>query len=193
MEGVIESVKRDITPRKSFCFVRKAQYRSLDDTGRIAIPDTVNGSECVKGIVVKCGVTSDFNLKEGDAVLYSWYDSYKTVTWDEEKLLCIPSRKILCVLFDDKVEGCSPLGSYVLAVWEEKKAEERGIILPEASRSAHYTAVVKAIGPDVKEVAVGDRIFFEQFGNIEKFVDGGVRFAIMQEKVIAAVIPAREE
>lgn len=189
-------------PYKNLVYVCSVGLDGVDETGRIALTESAQEANAQKGIVMAVGPKTDTNLKEGDQVIYCWYNSFRRIRaqeyFDTEKdLLCIPSRHILAVLFGDNVEDARPLNDYVLAVWEEARPEEKGIIIPESATARHYTAIVRAVGPEVREISPGDRVFFDQFGKINKFTDSrkgeSIRFAVMRESAIIAKVPLREE
>lgn len=82
----------------------------------------------------------------------------------------------------------------VLIEWEEaQKLWKGGIIRPDNYREAHYTGTVISVGPDVWDVEVGDRIFFDQFGRPERFDFEGRRFALLAETAILAKVDKRVE
>jgi chaperonin GroES len=57
-----------------------------------------------------------------------------------------------------------PLADYVVAVAEEAEAKTAsGFYLPENAKEKPKTVKVIAIGPDVKQVKVGDRIVYKGY------------------------------
>lgn len=90
-----------------------------------------------------------------------------------------------------------PMGNLVFLEWEEAPSvwDKSGLIRPDSYRAMHYTGTVISIGPDVWELEVGDRVFFDQFPNdhsIEnKFQEGDKRYAFIPETWIHAKIEDR--
>lgn len=81
----------------------------------------------------------------------------------------------------------TPLADRVVAVREEaKKQTASGIYLPD--NAAEKTAVydVKAVGKDVKNVKVGDRILYNGYASEIK-VDGVDYIIVKEEEVLATV------
>lgn len=85
----------------------------------------------------------------------------------------------------------------VLIEWEEAqgyvKCGKISLVRPDTYRETHYTGTVVNVGPDVKDVEVGDRIFFDQFGRPERFDFDGRRFALLAESAILAKVEERTE
>ena len=50
------------------------------------------------------------------------------------------------------------LGSFLVVMPGEKASERKGILLPESAQEQSNRAEVVAVGPDVKNIAVGDTI-----------------------------------
>ena len=66
-----------------------------------------------------------------------------------------------------------PLGKRVLV--QRTEVEEKtasGIILVDSAKEKPNTAVVKAVGPEVKDLKAGDTIVFEQFRGTEFTLEG---------------------
>jgi chaperonin GroES len=73
---------------------------------------------------------------------------------------------------------------------ERKSAEEKtlgGIILPDTAKEKPVEGTVLAIGKDVKDLAVGDKILFAKFGGTEVKLDGKI-YLIMKEIDVLGVI-----
>lgn len=82
-----------------------------------------------------------------------------------------------------------PLKNFVLiAEVKMETKSEAGIILEKAASAANSNAgKVLAVGPDVKEVAVGDTVYLEWAKGAPVKVDGAQRVMI-KEEFIAAVL-----
>jgi len=102
------------------------------------------------------------------------------------------------------------LGDRVLVEWEEKNENLLGgkLIVPDTKRAAHYTGVVLRVGENMaldeeteapvwnsctEDINVGDRVFFEQFSNFDKYQshDGKKRYAILNLDAVMSIIPPR--
>ena len=73
---------------------------------------------------------------------------------------------------------------------ERKNAEEKtsgGIILPDTAKEKPVEGVVLAIGKDVKDLSVGDKILFTKFGGTEVKLEDKV-YLIMKEVDVLGVI-----
>ena len=86
-----------------------------------------------------------------------------------------------------------PLADRVVAVKEapqEKTAAATktasGILLGEAKETPN-TATVSAIGPDVKNVKVGDRIIYKEYSTTNIKIDGVEHLIIKEEDVLATL------
>lgn len=81
-----------------------------------------------------------------------------------------------------------PLADRLLAVREEAQSKTAsGIYLPETSKEKSVIANVIAIGPDVKCVAVGQRIVYKEYATTELKVDGTDYLIVKEEDVLATV------
>lgn len=81
-----------------------------------------------------------------------------------------------------------PLADRLLAVREEAQSKTAsGIYLPETSKEKSVIAKVIAIGPDVKRVAVGERIVYKEYATTELKVDGTDYLIVKEEDVLATV------
>lgn len=81
-----------------------------------------------------------------------------------------------------------PLADRVVAVREEARTKTAsGIYLPETSKEKPVTAVVEAIGPDVKHIKKGDKIVYKEYAVTELKVDGTEYLIIREEDVLATI------
>ena len=173
-------------------------FKTVAD-GKIIIPQTSEEISC-KGRVMNIGLRDgkDSPIKITDWVLFQKSAAFKHTTVDDKKYTTMLQRKILAILFGDDAKDVNPVFDNVFIEWEEKVKYYPGttIEIPEQHREAHYTGIVKAIGGDVKELAVGDRVFFDQFCGVNRnqFQEDGKRYAFIKEDgVICSNIPMREE
>ncbi len=81
-----------------------------------------------------------------------------------------------------------PLGDYVVAQAEEAQTKTAaGLYLPEKSAEKPKTAKVLAVGTDVKQVKVGDRILYKSYSPTEVKVGGDEYILVKEEDVLATV------
>ena len=81
-----------------------------------------------------------------------------------------------------------PLADRVVAVREEAKTKTAsGIYLPDAAKEKPVTAVVEAVGPDVKGIKKGDRIIHESYKATELKIDGTEYLIVKEEDILGTV------
>lgn len=81
-----------------------------------------------------------------------------------------------------------PLGDYVVATAEEAQTKTTsGILLPENAAEKPKTAKVVAVGPNAKQVKVGDSIVYKNYSNTDVKV-GSVEFILVKEEDILATV-----
>ena len=81
-----------------------------------------------------------------------------------------------------------PLGDYVVATTEPAQTKTAsGIYLPEQAAEKPKTAEVVAVGPDAKQVKVGDRIIYKTYSTTEVTIDKTEYILVKQEDVHATV------
>lgn len=81
-----------------------------------------------------------------------------------------------------------PLADRVVAVREEAKTQTAsGIYLPDNSKEKPVLAEVKATGPDVKGIKVGDKIVYKEYSTTELKIDGTEYLIVKEEDVLATV------
>lgn len=81
-----------------------------------------------------------------------------------------------------------PLGDRVVCVRE--KAQEKtasGLYLPESSKEKPVVAVVEAVGPEVKQVKVGDKIVYKEYSTTDLKINGVEYLIVREEDVLATV------
>ena len=82
----------------------------------------------------------------------------------------------------------SPLADRVVAVREQAKTQTAsGIYLPDNAKEKPVLAEVKAIGPDVTGLKVGDKIVYKEYSTTELKVDGVEYLIVKEEDVLATV------
>jgi chaperonin GroES len=81
-----------------------------------------------------------------------------------------------------------PLGDYVVAVGEEAATKTAsGLYLPDQAQEKPKTAKVVAVGPDAKQVKVGDRIVYKSYSNTDVKVGADDYILVKEEDVLATV------
>ena len=81
-----------------------------------------------------------------------------------------------------------PLKDNVVAQLEEAESKTAsGLYLPQNAQEKPKTAKVVAVGKDVKEVKVGDRILYEGYSQTEVKVGSQEFIVVKEDKVIATV------
>lgn len=79
-----------------------------------------------------------------------------------------------------------PLADRVVAVREVAPTKTAsGIYLPDVSKEKPVLATVKAIGPEVKEINVGDKIVYKEYSTTELKIDGVEYLIVKEEDVLA--------
>jgi chaperonin GroES len=81
-----------------------------------------------------------------------------------------------------------PLADYVVA--EQEKAEAKtasGFYLPDAAKEKPKTSKVVAVGKDVKNVKIGDRIIYKSYSSTDVKHDGTEYMLIKEEDILATV------
>ncbi|QKF81143.1 co-chaperone GroES [Halarcobacter ebronensis] len=81
-----------------------------------------------------------------------------------------------------------PLGKRVLVKRTEvEQKTASGIILVDSAKEKPNTAVVKAVGSEVKELKEGDTIVFEQYRGTEFTLDGEDYLVLDIENIIGVM------
>jgi chaperonin GroES len=82
----------------------------------------------------------------------------------------------------------NPLGDYIVAEPEEAPTKTAsGLYLPEKSAEKPKVATVLAVGPDAKQVKVGDRILYKSYSPTEVKVDNKEYLLVKEEDVLATL------
>ncbi len=81
-----------------------------------------------------------------------------------------------------------PLGDYVVTIAEEAQTKtSSGLYLPDNAAEKPKTAKVVAVGKDVKQVKVGDRVVYKSYSTTEVKVDSKEYILVKEEDVLAVV------
>lgn len=81
-----------------------------------------------------------------------------------------------------------PLADRVVAVREVAPTKTAsGIYLPEAAKEKPVLAEVKAVGPDVKGIKLGDKIVYKEYSTTELTIDGTEYLIVKEDDVLATV------
>ncbi len=81
-----------------------------------------------------------------------------------------------------------PLGDRVVAIRE--KAQEKtasGLYLPNQAKEKPVIAEVVAVGPDAKEITIGDKIIYKEYSTTELTIDGQEYLIVKAEDVLGVV------
>lgn len=86
------------------------------------------------------------------------------------------------------VSPIRPLADRIVATREEAKTQTAsGIYLPETAKEQSAVATVVAVGSDVKQVAVGDRIVYKEYATTEVKVETTTYLIVKEDDVLATV------
>ena len=81
-----------------------------------------------------------------------------------------------------------PLADRVVAVREAPKTKTAsGLYLPDNAKEKPVVAEVKAVGPDVKSLKIGDKIIYKEYSTTELTIDGTEYLIVKEEDVLATV------
>lgn len=81
-----------------------------------------------------------------------------------------------------------PLGDYVVAQGEEAETKTAsGIYLPENAQEKPKTAKVVAVGPNAKQLKVGDRIVYKSYSTTDVKIGKDEYILVKEEDVLATV------
>lgn len=81
-----------------------------------------------------------------------------------------------------------PLADRVVAVREEASTKTAsGIYLPDTAKEKPVVANIVAIGPDVKQVKIGDKIVYKEYATTDLKIDNQEYLIIKQEDILATL------
>ncbi len=81
-----------------------------------------------------------------------------------------------------------PLADYVVAVSEEPETKTAsGLYLPDKAAEKPKTAKVVAVGKEVKQVKMGDRIIYKSYSTTDVKVGADDYILVKEEDVLATV------
>lgn len=81
-----------------------------------------------------------------------------------------------------------PLADYVVCVADKPETKTAsGLYLPENSQEKPRTAEVIAVGKDVKEIKVKDRVIYKSYSTTEVTIDKDSFILVKEEDVLATV------
>ena len=79
-----------------------------------------------------------------------------------------------------------PLADRVVAIREEAATKTAsGIYLPDTAKEKPVVAKIVAIGPDVKQVKIGDKIVYKEYAELK--IDNQEYLIIKQEDILATL------
>ncbi len=83
----------------------------------------------------------------------------------------------------------TPLADRVVAVREAAQTKTAsGLYLPDNAKEKPAVAVVQAVGPDVKAVKKGDKIFYKEYSATELKANDVVYLVVKEEDILATVV-----
>jgi chaperonin GroES len=81
-----------------------------------------------------------------------------------------------------------PLADRIVARSLEAEAKSAsGILLPDSAKEKPMMGEVEAVGKEVKEVKVGDKILYAKYGPTEVKIDGQELLLLKEEDVLAVI------
>lgn len=81
-----------------------------------------------------------------------------------------------------------PLSDYVVAQAEEAETKTAsGLYIPEGAQEKPKTAKVVGVGPNAKQIKIGDRIVYKSYSNTDIKVGGKDYILVKEEDVLATV------
>lgn len=81
-----------------------------------------------------------------------------------------------------------PLADRVVAVRQAAETKTAsGLYLPDSSKEKPVMAEVKAVGPDVKSLKIGDLIVYKEYSTTELKIDNVEYLIVKEEDVLATV------
>lgn len=81
-----------------------------------------------------------------------------------------------------------PLADYVVASQEEAETKTAsGLYIPGGAQEKPKIAKVEAVGKDVKNVKVGDRIIYGGYSNTDVKIDSDTYMLVKEENIYAKV------
>lgn len=81
-----------------------------------------------------------------------------------------------------------PLADYVVAQAEEAESKTAsGLYLPDNAKEKPKTAKVVAVGPQAKQVKVGDRIIYKSYSTTDVKVGRDEYMLVKEEDILATV------
>ncbi len=81
-----------------------------------------------------------------------------------------------------------PLADRVVAVREEVQTKTAsGLYLPDNAKEKPVVASVEAIGGDVKNIKVGDKILYKEYSTTEIKIDGKEYLIVAEEDILGTI------
>jgi chaperonin GroES len=84
-----------------------------------------------------------------------------------------------------------PLSDYVVATVEAAQTKTAsGFYLPDSAQEKPKTAIVSAVGPDVKQLKVKDQIVYKSYSPTELKI-GNVEYILVKEEDVLATVEGK--
>ena len=150
-----------------------------EEIGGIIIPQKQQEQK-TKSVVVAVGpgrLNDDgtrrvVRVKVGDVIFHSEYAGSETKIEGKKYLIMHGEKEevdVFGIFTGDRPIDIQPFDDRVLIEWEEapetflNAGRKTNILTAGTAKTRHYTGIVIALGPEVKDLRVGDRVFFNQF------------------------------
>ena len=133
-------------------------------------------------------------VKPGDIIFHTQFAGSETKI-ERKKYLVMHETDIWGIYTGERPIDISPFDDRVIIEWEEgqKEYHDTRIVRAQVGMDRHYTGIVIAIGTEVKDLKIGNRVFFDQFCGPERIDFEGKRYAFLYEGDCYCVIPKRVE
>jgi chaperonin GroES len=147
-----------------------------------------------RGKTRKQDIRTPMKVKVGDIIYHSQYAGSETEI-AHTKHIIMPEMDVWGIFTGNRPIDIKPFDDKILLEWQLARSEFLGTDLarPQNYIERNYTGVVMAKGPEVYDVKIGERVFFNQFCGPERIDYTDKHYAFITENDIRSVIPAREE
>ena len=170
------------------------------EIGGILIPESIQengqtGIVCNTGPGFKEGEAFDpLELKIGDKIYYCKYAGSE-IQIEGNKYMIMRQGDVLAKYCGPRCIDLTPLEDRVLIEWETGQDCFSGTSIkrPEGSaKERYFTGIIVSVGSKVKEIGIGERVFFDQFCGPERIDFQDKRYALIWERDAYCIIPARK-
>ena len=171
-------------------------WENHTEIGGIIIPEQCKKQK-TKSVVKAVGPRCK-KVKPGDVIFHSEYAGSPAAI----------NQKEYIVMHEDNMRGdlygiytgegqtdIQPFADKILLLWEEglQAYSGTGILRATGTMERHYTGIIVAVGEDVVDVKVGDRVFFDQFCGPERIDSDNKRYAFIRKDDLLLKLALRTE